>query len=502
MRLRSHNTDGSFLIAAMLLSLIGAWAAVAMVAYSRDMHKLNERTVASEKAVATAEAGLYKLVHYFNHPEDMPANCGTQAAAVNGFLNGGAASTVTAGSGQTFINRDAGLNADLVAFTPQGATAPSSRVTLLQIVGPQAASGNWAASPAIGVFRFIAVAEAYTTTGDTIQRTALMDVGFQQGSRLSVPAGLVAGGTAAANGHFNLHWGAAWAKGNLSIKANAKWRRGAWSTTGDNTVNRGSGDTWVTYESAQGYVCSHNGDPIYDDSSVYDVGASNSTGDYTDTLYQFVDDFTAPGDPTLTEQIDAVLSEFTTLNDAQKGYEFWKQAAIARDAYFAPSGNGYVDNLGHTYNSVADALDAYRYRDDCYVAFFDTTDGQPPAADGSNMIDASYSGGVDLRTQGLLYFCGSLSISGAGNPPSIPVKNPDEVTNDQPASTNVNVYHDGIVFTWGDYRNTGNNVIYGSVITNGNYDGGGTPNIYYNEALRSGQPQPLSSAVNVLQRQL
>jgi len=147
------------------------------------------------------------------------------------------------------------------------------------------------------------------------------------------------------------------------------------------------------------------------------------------------------------------------------------------------------------------AMEYYRSLPDVYVAFFDTLDGLPPKADKSNWLSLKFNGSISACTKGLLYFCGNMNITGLPAP-SIPIKNPDEVDGNLPASTTQRVFHNGIVFTWGDFTSTGNSVIYGSAIVNGKYDCGGTPNLYYNKALANGEPQPVSSKTNILMKQM
>ncbi len=65
------------------------------------------------------------------------------------------------------------------------------------------------------------------------------------------------------------------------------------------------------------------------------------------------------------------------------------------------------------------------------------------------------------------------------------------------AAHSENLFHDGVIFTYGNFNYQGNGIIYGSVITNGSYDSGGDPAIWYNAALAAGDPQPVSSRVRV-----
>lgn len=503
-----RSTRGSILVAALILTAVTASTVAAVLAFSSSMHKLTQRTVAMEKAATTAEAGIEQLFHYFVRPQDVPAGLAVQKAAMTAFQSSKVASDLIGGGTLTFIDAENGINADMLEFQDEDASDVTSRVIELEIMAPaNSVVDGFAPSPPLTDFRLRSVAEVVTSTNDTIQRTALMDIGFNPPQLLSVPAGLIAGGTAASNGHFNLHWGGGWSIGNILLKANIKFNKAGtqWTTSGDNTGNRSDGDTWVNYQSAQGFVCDDKGNPIYNDASVYAPGLTNTDGKYfPDALYQKVDNHTPAGKKTLTEKINAVIDRFAMTGDTTTGYEFWKNVAIAKDTYYRQGADGKVYNVKgqKIYDSAAAAMTAYRAKADAYVAFFDTKDGLPPKADKSNWIDLKFTGSIANQSKGLLYFCGNLDWGGSGNPPSTPIKNPNEVINGLSASTTQNVFHNGVMFVWGKLVHQGNGVIYGSVVVKGDYDGGGTPNIYYNEALRNGTPQNLDTAPIPRLRQL
>jgi len=73
-----------------------------------------------------------------------------------------------------------------------------------------------------------------------------------------------------------------------------------------------------------------------------------------------------------------------------------------------------------------------------------------------------------------------------------------EVTDPDDGTEELNVFHDGIIYTKGDYSYQGNPIIYGSLVCDGNYHGGGNPAVYYNAGLSAGEPQPLSTRARPL----
>ena len=504
-----RSNEGSVLAFAMVVVVITGMIAASLFAYTSSIHKLNERSIASEKAANTAEAGLYRLIHYFNHPNDIPSNCASIKANILAFSSSNDPSVVTGVNGVTLVNKASSLNTNLIQFKEATDAQPVSYVTLLQILPKQtAATSTVAASPALTQFRFKCVAQARTTTNDIVTRTALLDCNYNPAPKLSAVAALISGSTVSANGHLNIHWGDAWAKQDFQLKLNSKINKdGTWSASGDNTINRSTtGENWVTYQSAQGYIRDNKSTIIMNDAAKWKVGEygdASIISAYANALFQKVDSHTPAGQKTLSQKIDEQLAQFTTLNDNQKGYNFWKNAAIQRDTYFKVNADGSIsDETGaKTFASVDAAMEYYRSLPDVYVAFFDTLDGLPPKADKSNWLSLKFNGSISACTKGLLYFCGNMNITGLPAP-NIAIKNPDEVDGNLPASTTQRVFHNGIVFTWGDFTSTGNSVIYGSAIVNGKYDCGGTPNLYYNKALANGEPQPVSSKTNILMKQM
>jgi hypothetical protein len=98
----------------------------------------------------------------------------------------------------------------------------------------------------------------------------------------------------------------------------------------------------------------------------------------------------------------------------------------------------------------------------------------------------------------VLYVAGHLAVGGSGTPPLAPIANPDEVEGGLPGSTQIPVFHDGVIYTRGNFNYQGNGRIYGSVVTGGDYQAGGNPFVYYNAGLKSSDPQPLSTRARIM----
>ena len=70
-RKRKARNRGLALIAALLVLMVLSFAMAGVNRYVLDMQRFNERTIAREHALLTAEAGLYKCMCLVNTPDDL-----------------------------------------------------------------------------------------------------------------------------------------------------------------------------------------------------------------------------------------------------------------------------------------------------------------------------------------------------------------------------------------------------------------------------------------------
>ncbi|MCX7017346.1 MAG: hypothetical protein NTW86_33080, partial [Candidatus Sumerlaeota bacterium] len=279
MAIRRDSRRGSILLISLFFVAMASVAAIGALGYVGSMHRMDERIIAREKALSAAEAGVYRLLSYFNQSTTIPSSCATNRALIESYFDGMDPSAIVA-SGMTFINAASNLNPDLIALD-------RAKVARLTVSGPRT---NAVAGTA---FTFTSVASCSLPFAGTVERTVLMDVAFDMASRLIVPAGLVSGGAIASHGHFNLHWGEAWTKGTLALDFSYKSVRDhpeQWDYTGgNNQVNAGS-DSWVGYRTTD-YIMDKDGTKLVNDAAVNDVGARNVNLDpkYLTILYQQCD---------------------------------------------------------------------------------------------------------------------------------------------------------------------------------------------------------------------
>jgi hypothetical protein len=501
MRARERNDRASIFVAALLIVLIGSISAAALVGYAYSLHRVNERAIAMERSIATAEAGLHQLIHYFWYPEDIPSNRGGHRVTIEAFIESDGESGIP--GDMRFISEGIGLNESLIELD-------NSKVTFLGVqVAPDPLPADW---PVGTEFLFRSQAEATTNNGAVVQRGADMYVRFETAPIMASPAAVITGGGVGANGQFNMHWGEAWAKGEIKLAVNRKLNPGPpdWDYLGGNNQVNASNDDWAAYRTAS-YIADVGGDILSNDATVHNVGdycVAGSAADYQNILYQLEDAFTPAGDETLTQKIDTCIEQFSSVDS----YNEWKSAAINRGTYFQEDaggairdGNGsqlYITAAGQLSTSAAGntplsatlAMDYYRTLSSTFVCFFDTKDGQYPVDDGSksNWADTRLTGSMANKTTALLYVAGDFYIGGSGVPPAVDCKDPDE------GLESLNVFHDGVIYTAGDFEYAGNPVVYGSIVCGGNFECGGTPNIYYNAFLENTDPYNIAANTRIL----
>ena len=117
------------------------------------------------------------------------------------------------------------------------------------------------------------------------------------------------------------------------------------------------------------------------------------------------------------------------------------------------------------------------------LAFIDTIDGNPPAADGSNLATINIAGNVAEGMKGIFYVNANVSMQGQGNPPNLTMSNPDAS-----ATATERIWLDGVFYSAGSIDMVGNRSVYGSVITERGFTGNGTMDIWHNADLAGGLP--------------
>ncbi|MCX7047328.1 MAG: hypothetical protein NTX50_17805 [Candidatus Sumerlaeota bacterium] len=501
MNMLCDTKRGSSIMILLILVFIACFTMLSVVAYVYSLQRLDERGLAVERASATAEAGLHQVIHYFVKPSDIPSNVANRSLISDYMSNGNMAPIRN--SGVVFVDASSNLNTNLISLN-------NATVTKLEVTAPRtnATSGTY--------FSFHSTAVANTRGSKPVTKEAFMDVMFTAEANFTAPpAAIISGVSVGGNGQFNMHWGEAWCKGDITLLGNATTVVGSWSMKADSNQVK-SEDAYSAYRSVRNI--NGKGGPIKDstqpgyDPSWNALGLKASGSSYNSYTRSGESILFQNQGQALSDQIDAQINKFGTLGDSQTGYEYWKNVAKTRGQgalYFRPSAdgsalynaagqryyinNGQINTTGAGSELSADgALSYYRTLTNPFILFFDTTNGNPPASDGSNLFNLTSTGAISGHSSGILYFTGSLTVGGSGNPPSQTIKDPAGNPSSQ------NTYHDGIIFTYKDFIYQGNPVIWGSVICKGAFDCGGTPNIFYKSANNYNNYAPLDSRAKTL----
>lgn len=274
------------------------------------------------------------------------------------------------------------------------------------------------------------------------------------------PGPMMSHNTAVAFGNAKIHWGEAWSRTDFDVISNSQLQYVmddplvAWRTEGQFNWD----STWKTngtYQANRLHSFTADRPGLY----------PNGEGDWKDVFYQNVAPDTLP------------------FPDFGSKYEEFKTLAQANNRYFTTDVDGNVYHNG----KVIDFYQAFTSTEEDLpfeMAFIDTLDGQPPMADGSNLasIDIQGNNGVGDRLRGFFYFCANFSVGGVGSPASFTTVSPisgETVTIEK-------IWLDGLLYSAGTADMDGNAGVYGAMVAEGGFVGGGTPNIYFNQGLKDG----------------
>jgi hypothetical protein len=248
-----------------------------------------------------------------------------------------------------------------------------------------------------------------------------------------------------------------------------------------------------------------------DDWPLYQLWDEKRVLNETTGKYEFAADRLA------VDGADFILEEAIDTNIKYFNYRRFKELAVERGQYYRPvcDVDGVVTALYDYYGTkVYDRVKDISFikgsswkkdfNDDAIkgdIIFLDYPEGiEPSNFETYDMCQYRINGGP-FYTKGILYVCGDLVFGGLGkgSTPEILAQDPDEYALDQEGTHPLLLWHQGIVFTSGEYQPSGKSTVYGAVITRKNYTGSGaTPWIYYDPKLKDGEVLPFSSSVIVL----
>lgn len=443
---------GVMLAVVLFLAAITAFGTLYLSRSLIDHQRLNHRQRDLTRALYAAEAGVALVQHWSNFPADYTPNPtlfsrttstpnfpNLRAVLTGGGMTINSASLVSLGEGQFHASDGSDVShLDSIQFLPPAAGDP---VTCF--------------------FRLVCTGKSASGMSRTI--TAYMNA--SQSVTVSLPAALLSYNVAAAFGNARIHWGEAWAKGNFNMLNNSQMDYVSAGST--------SFDPWAVYRTEGSIIFPNNwhwgnNKDLYDDTR-QQPGAAPANGKYAAAFFQHL--------------------PAGTLNWPVFDYQTFKDMAMAHGRYYGTdaSGNIYKNGIKDSAHRV-DFLtefgvpnrDTYPYD----LLFIDTTNGQPPAADGSNLATISASGN-SLGLKGVFWIGANFDGGGVGSPPFV-LDARDPSGNPPPSGQLSQIFLEGVLYSAGTVSMAGNCGVYGSVVAQRGFSGGGTPDVYYNHDLAAG----------------
>lgn len=466
---------GSIMATTLVLMTLAAVGTILMANTVMDHQRLNERRRDLWRAFNHAEAGIAQVQHWGMYPSEFSTD---QTMFVETVIEVDTTGVVT--SDITFQSRFPGLYAAINASS-SGYIISESMLAGMNVGQFTSTYGHNMGSiqqiellPPAGTDP-IACDFKIRSTGTTpegISKTILAYMELNSAITIKIPAALISFNTIGTNGNGKVHWGESWAKTNiqtnnrnhydyLSSDPNAIWRTEGLIDTWGNNVVTGPG----TYG---GWKVDTATNPDINIANMYPLDMGN--GIYDSHFYQSVPS-----------------SVFDSLGGwPEFDYATLKALAQAHGRYYSTdaAGNIYKDGVETAANQI-DFLSEFGVEDHSTapndLVFIDTIDGNPPAADGSNLASISVNGS-NSGLKGIFYVGAHFNGTGLN-------QGADGVVMESPYGTqvdNVSLFLNGVLYAAGICELAGGTNVYGSIITQMGFGGSGTPDIYYNQDLANG----------------
>lgn len=463
---------GAILAVSFFLVVLASISTLLMARTLLEQQQINSRRRELSRAFYMAEAGVSQVVHWIAYPADFsnPSifELSDDETTLEIFSGGASSYMIPANDLPQFMTAD---------------NATFGRVKSIELLPPRASD------PVPNLFKIRSVGQS-----GKISRIGAVEDGSYGAERtvvyfaerdpiadLTVPAGLISYNVASLGGSFSIRWGEAWSQSNFAIDQgpnSVEWLDSDDADYDPYAVYR----TESTFDFANNWSVYNGGQFGNDD--LYDLSA-DQPGLFPDDSGNFADAF-----------IQNIPEDTLVWPDLASMYQDFKELALANGRYYSTdaSGNIYRGEAQSNFTLIADFDDEFDVFDpdnpDADFAFIDTIDGNPPAADGSNLTTI-LSAGSSNGMRGFFYINANIRKGGAGNPRSVDMVSPDGETLTE------NVWLDGVLYTAGSLEFSGNPTIYGSIITEVGFMGIGTPTIYYNVELANGIPFPLVSPIRL-----
>lgn len=466
---RRRERGAAILAFALALSLIAAISAVLMAETLMDQRRINDRRRQLWRAFMHAEAGIAQVQHWALFPDSYTPDTDlwervSGATPADKYPN--LAAALDAGG---FVVAESQLDAmGIDGFTTEtgwnlGRIAQISILPIDPVNDP--------ASVQTSFFKIVSLGQA----ANGVQREVTGYARLTPVLDIQLPAPLISLSTAAMQGNAKVHWGEAWSKTNFSVPPR-----------NDMAYITSTPDTLVKYRTEAAFV----------DWNSWQWSTTNTSRLYTNFMDQSID-ATLGRRPGLFPSGQGTWKDVFFQNvptgvldwpDFASQYESFKEIALQNNRYYTTNSSGQILKNGEVvdfYSTFSpQPYDPYAPID---LAFIDTTDGNPPASDGSNLATISISGNNPYdRAKGFFYINANFKVTGVGNSPALTVLNPLTNQLETLDGNNEDIFLEGVIYTAGTLGMAGNAGVFGALVAEKGFDVTGTPNVYYNSDLADG----------------
>lgn len=467
---------GAMILAFTLgLTLIASITSLLMARTLLDHKRLNERRRDLWRAFYFAESGIAQVQQWALHPDEYTFDTGL-------FMEVNETGTVA----ERYVNLADAIDAGGFTVTEQDLEDLGTALGLGEPVGQFTTETGWnlgkikeiriippdpANDPIPSFFKIESI-------GRSVSGRERSVTGYADANpiiEIQIPAALISLTNASVYGNGRVHWGEAWTKTGMEVPNRSQM-----------TYILDDPDPWAKYRSEDLFFYPNN----WQTASSYTSGKLYDSG-----IVSTPDGFTLPNEdqPGLFPTNDGDWADVFYQNvpigtldfpDLLSNYDDFKQLAQANGRYYYTDANGNIyDGNDNQISNFIDEFGVTSHSGSPHdLVFIDNANkAQPDGTFTLPTVNISGNGTVnDLGLKGVYYFAVNVDIAGVGGPPALTMTDPDGNTETE------NIWLNGILYSAGDIEFTGNPMIFGSVLADNGFTGGGTPDVYYNDDLADG----------------
>jgi hypothetical protein len=468
---------GSLLMVSFILCMIISTGALLMIKTLLDHQRTNQRRRDLNRAYYAAEAGIAQVQHWGTYPEEY------DNLNEDGLFYRDPESAEFPNLTETLNDQgEYVISGDLLATFASIYNFDVSNINEIVLIPPDPDN-----DPVPCLFKVRS--EGNTPSGSTRRILAYLEPNPIEPLEIQLYAGLISLSKAGQQGNGHVHWGESWSKGSFSMLDESQCPE-------LNNTELKYYDPFAVYRTESQILFpstwkSEIGGEIYEELTRRWPGSVPASGEYAKALEQFI--------PEGILQWPDLLSRYKEFKDHAKAHGRYYSTDSAGNIY-----KDGIEDADHLVLFETEFSSADRVSAPYDFVFIDTIDGKPPAEDRSNLATVRCTG-TSGGFKGIFWLGANFYQGGEGDPANYVTEKP--VLNGDGSVSFVNVtlkkvFHVGVLYMAGTAQFQGNPVIYGSVIAQGGYLSGGTPEIYYDHKLKTGLEFPRGNVGSMFNIQL